>query len=112
MRKIIWAICAVILVGAIALLIWMPGMGTTAPSPSEPPVASESMSDPKPADTGYTVKEYNGGIAVFSDRDDKPFRVTDVDIRSLPQKDQEELKAGIHVTNLEEVNRLMEDYCS
>lgn len=109
MRKIIWAICAVVLVGAIALLIWMPTLQNTNTSPQS---QTETESTPVPTANGYTIKEYNGGIAVFSDADGKPFRITDVDIRTLPEQDQEDLKNGIHVNGLEEVNRLMEDYCS
>ena len=109
MRKTIWAVCAVVLVGAVALLLWLP---TAQNTDSSPQIQTETKSEPASAANGYTIKEYNGGIAVFSDASGKPFRITDVDIRTLPEQDQEDLKKGIHADDLEEVNRLMEDYCS
>ena len=60
----------------------------------------------------YVVKEYNGNVAVFVSGKDLPFRITDVSLDELPSGDQKLLKTGIIVSTQEELNSILEDYCS
>lgn len=62
--------------------------------------------------TLYCVKEYKGNIAVFENSKEKPFRITNIAVDELPTEDQKLLKQGIKVSNQEELNNLIEDYCS
>lgn len=60
----------------------------------------------------YVVKDFNGNIAVFENGQNSPFKITDVPINSLPYADREILKKGIAVNSKNELNRILEDYCS
>lgn len=61
----------------------------------------------------YILKEYNGGIAVFTPNSDKPkAEYTQVMVKSLPEYDKMLLKAGIKVYSDKELQRLIEDYDS
>lgn len=114
MRKtIIISCCAVVLVLAVISFL-LPVMGSRTPvtTSSPAPDTSSSAMESVAATELYTIKEYQGNIAVYMDGVDRPFRITDVDVRTLPQLDQEKLSSGIKVTGAEELNRLLEDYCS
>ena len=60
----------------------------------------------------YTIKAYNGHIAVFQNDATEPFRELNVAISSLPQADQTLLENGIVVHSLTDVNSVLEDYNS
>lgn len=60
----------------------------------------------------YCIKEYKGNIAVFEESKEKPFRITTIAVDELPAEDQKLLKQGIEVSGQEELNNLIEDYCS
>ena len=60
----------------------------------------------------YIVKDYGGNIAIFEKGKDTPFRITDVSINELPQADKELLQQGITANDQEELNIILEDYCS
>lgn len=55
---------------------------------------------------------WNGYIAVFENGDPLPAAVYDTPIASLPQREAERLYAGIAVETDDELQRLIEDYCS
>ena len=61
---------------------------------------------------GYIVKEYNGKVAAFERGSQKPFKATFTDVSDLPIADRELLKSGIKVNTQEELNSVLEDYCS
>lgn len=58
----------------------------------------------------YTVREYEGQIAVFSDGSEMPVKVFDTSVSALPQCDREQLKLGITVETPEELQKLIEDF--
>lgn len=60
----------------------------------------------------YIVKEHNGMVAVFQKGQDKPIKITDTYISSLPQPDQKNLVNGIQVEKKEDLRKLLEDLCS
>ncbi len=60
----------------------------------------------------YTVKEYRGTIGVFEKGEKEPFRKIDINIDDLPNADKKMLKDGINVNTQEELNAVLEDYCS
>lgn len=72
------------------------------------PIATEETTQYKT----YVVKEYDGMVAVFEKGENKPFRITDTYVSSLPQADRDNLKNGIEVTSKEKLRRLVEDLCS
>lgn len=65
-----------------------------------------------PKKPGYLIKEYKGNIAVFENGEDKPFRVTDIEVKNLPEADQKELKGGVEAPNDDKLQTLLEDYLS
>ncbi len=58
----------------------------------------------------YTVKSENGRIVVY--KLDELFYKTMTHVKTLPIKDQETLLYGIPADSKEEVNRILEQYCS
>ena len=60
----------------------------------------------------YVLKDYDGRLAVFKSGLDKPEMVFDVFVKNLPQYDQTALQKGIAAKDIEELNRLIEDYIS
>lgn len=77
-----------------------------ATEPSEANVTSKAEPN------SYEIKEYRGNIAVFEVGSDKPFRTTDIAVKSLPIADQGDLMRGIEVHSQEELQCLLEDYLS
>lgn len=61
---------------------------------------------------GYYVRDFNGNIAVFVSGSDKPFKVTSTRTSTLPKPDIIKLKNGIYAQNKQELERILEDYCS
>lgn len=60
----------------------------------------------------YIVREHNGMVAVFQQGEDKPFKITDTYVSSLPNADRQSLSNGIQVDTKEELRKLLEDLCS
>lgn len=60
----------------------------------------------------YVVKEYNGNIAVFEENCDIPFKITDVRLSDFPDEDKKLLNKGIEASSSQELNCILEDYCS
>lgn len=57
----------------------------------------------------YTVREYEGQVAVFSDDSEMPVKVFDTAVSVLPKSDRELLELGITVDTPEELQKLIED---
>lgn len=60
----------------------------------------------------YTVKAYDGKVAVFEDDAETPFKITDTSIKILPEADRDILEKGIKADTLSDISRILEDYCS
>lgn len=63
-------------------------------------------------DTQYTIKDYNGRIAVFENDNSYPQSVYDSYTSVLPETDQRRLQEGIVVNNTADLQRIIEDYTS
>lgn len=73
---------------------------------------SESSNSTSQSEEFYILKEYNGKIAIFSSSSDTPTEITNASVSKLPKEDQQSLKAGIKAKDKDELNRLLEDFCS
>lgn len=73
--------------------------------------SSAVPTDTKQSDS-YTVKEYQGHLAVFKNSDTVPFLEYGTDIQLLPEKDRDTLKEGKTVHTMAEVEKIVEDYDS
>ena len=60
----------------------------------------------------YTLSVYNGKIAVFENEMKSPKEVFDTYISALPEAEAARLYAGISADTEEELQSLIEDYCS
>ncbi|WP_197068308.1 BofC C-terminal domain-containing protein [Candidatus Soleaferrea massiliensis] len=60
----------------------------------------------------YVLKDYDGRLAVFKSNQQKPEIVFNVYTSNLPQYDQDSLQKGVAAKDIQELNRLIEDYIS
>lgn len=75
--------------------------------------STSSITYSKKADVMYILKEYKGGLAVYTPNSETPIRkLPEVLVSSLPEYDRKLLKTGIKVYSYKELQRLIEDYDS
>ena len=74
--------------------------------------ALKRAEDPELAFPGYVLSVFDGRIAVFTGGKETVLQITDTRIASLPQTEAERLKRGIAASTEEELQSLIEDYCS
>lgn len=96
MKKIIFLCLG--LSAVLLLCIFLPSRNTA------PQNESLTVSDK------YTVREYEGQIAVFSDSSEMPVKVFDTAVSALPKSDRELLELGITVETPEELQKIIEDF--
>lgn len=58
----------------------------------------------------FTVKEYNGKIAVFDYGTATPVEILDCPLSALPADEADKLKAGINISTETELQQLIEAY--
>ena len=61
---------------------------------------------------GFLLGVHNGNIALWKDDDPNPIKVFPYCASALPQKDQEALRNGIKINDLNDLTKLLEDYLS
>lgn len=61
-------------------------------------------------ETLYTLKDYNGQIALFINDNITPTEMYNIFTKSLPEADAAALKEGVTAENEKELNRLLEEY--
>ncbi len=60
----------------------------------------------------YTMRDYQGQIAVFAGNDEMPLEVFPIFTESLPEADIAKIRSGIKANSAAELQRLIEDYTS
>ncbi len=60
----------------------------------------------------YTVRDFNGKVAVFKNDETTPTTVFEAYTSLLPEKDRQRLQNGIRVENKEELQKIIEDFTS
>lgn len=84
---------------------------TTAPLPVQEQTAPAG--DTVTAAQTFTVREWNGRLAVFRTGMSNPDTIyEDVAVASLPAEEQEKLSRGIEIKSRAELSKLLEDYTS
>lgn len=73
---------------------------------------NEEKTDENQIMGNFTIKEYNGNVAVFESGKVLPIETTETMVDDLPAADRELLKKGIIVSSKKELSRILEDYCS
>ena len=101
---------------AIAFILFMLAAAVTTFFSCE---RNENKSTETPATTEqttqyktYVVREYDGMVAVFEKHKERPVKITDTYVSSLPQGDRDNLRDGIEVNSDEKLRKLLEDLCS
>lgn len=61
---------------------------------------------------GFTLKEYNGELAVFRGSSETPYRLLGVSASVMSEYDRNQLRNGIFVRTEKELNTLIEDFTS
>ena len=64
----------------------------------------------KEYETFFTVRAYNGSVAVFKDGNDMPLYCIETPLSSLTEEDRRLLARGIRAETLSEACKLIEDY--
>ena len=72
--------------------------------------ATENVNQTEQFSVSYTLKEYNGFLALFLNENSEPQAIYSVCIESLPQTDINLLSQGITVSDLSSLQQLLEDY--
>ncbi len=79
---------------------------------TNPPQISETIYPTPPEIPIYTIKEYEGKIAVFMGEKQKPEIVFDRYVHLLPDLDRKEIREGVIAEDYETLLSLIEDYTS
>ncbi len=61
----------------------------------------------------FVLRDYNGMIVVYKineDGEEEEYNATDISVEYLTKEDQENLKNGITVTGIENMNQLLENF--
>lgn len=101
-RRIILITCLILAALSLALAL------IYTPPTDQPAAAIQQQNDGPP----YTVKTYQGYVAVFTGDSDTPSKVTGIRAELLPLQDQLDLAEGIPISSKEALSALLEDYGS
>lgn len=99
-RAYILAVTAAASLAAVVLLLLL---GARQP---------EQPADPSSALPRYTIGEYDGRLAVYTDQQELPQQIYDVYLSTLPEEEQFRIRNGIQVEDELELQQLLEDYTS
>lgn len=61
---------------------------------------------------GFLLGVHDGRVALWKGEDPEPFRVYPCPICVLPPADQEALRQGIHLDDMDDINRFLENFLS
>ena len=77
----------------------------------EPTQLEVDKNQPAVKEYQYLVKDVNGKINVFESGREEPIDVLERQTNILPEYDQKLLKEGIYLENIEQLDKILEDYC-
>ena len=99
---------------AAGLLFWAGSalFRQAAPGPSPGGTAAVSPAPDEAQPAAYTLREYEGKLAVFRGDSKAPYQIYDVSVNTLPEYDRTLLKEGIPAETSAQLDRLIEDYTS
>ncbi len=58
----------------------------------------------------YTVKEFNGKVALFEYGENLPFQILESPISNLPQSEADKIRSGINVSTEKQLQNIIEAY--
>ena len=97
MKKIFIVFCTIFCTALITVSIYQ--MKSESPAPIDSPTR-----------TAYTIKEYAGKVAVFSQDEEQPIAVYEIYVHLLPENDIELLRKGIAVDDDYTLMKTLENF--
>ena len=94
----------------ICLLFW--GFSKKPEAEESQPPVSSAVQESVPAQPSRVLGVWEGKLALYLGVNPVPDEVFDVFITTLPEEEQERLRAGIPITSDTELALLLEDYTS
>lgn len=91
----------------------MPLQSILLPDTTLQELISEDISLANNVTVKYVLKEYKGGLGIFSvcsDGKEELYEAYDISISALPKADRERLASGIESSSLSEILQIVEDY--
>ncbi len=61
---------------------------------------------------GFLLGIHDGRIAIWKDEDPEPAKIFPYYASLLPKKDRDALEKGIKVESMDDLTRILEDFCS
>lgn len=109
MSKKVFVLCSII--SSIVLTTILYTLLTLINTTKEPitPAINQTESNIK-ENYEYLLKDINGKINVFKKGLDTPINILDKTTDILPPYDRELLSKGIYLENIEQLNKILEDY--
>lgn len=109
MSKKFLVLCSIISIIVITIIFY--SLFTLINTTKEPinPVIEQNESNTK-QNYEYLLKDINGKINVFKKDVDTPINILDKRTDILPSYDRELLSQGIYLENIEQLNKILEDY--
>lgn len=105
-------IASALLAGALLFWAGRALFRQAAPSPAPGGTSAVSPDPETPSPAAYTLREYEGKLAVFRGDSKAPYQIYDVSVSTLPEYDRTLLKEGIPAETPAQLDRLIEDYTS
>lgn len=99
------ALAAVSIITTFIITLSVPATIPPVSSPTESYV--DTLKQPQ-----YFLKEYEGKLAVYFQDEQKPQKIFDVYLSTLPSYDRGQLQVGIPVKDYDELLQRIEDYIS
>lgn len=71
--------------------------------------ALSDTAEPELVREGFLLKNFDGKVSVFATDAEIPFEVTDIEVKSLPKADREDLEIGIYIADNSSLAMILED---
>lgn len=110
MKRFLWGIAGLCL-GIVLLVAGIIGAIRLYRNAETPPESSREESQIM-RDAGFVIGVWENKLAVFHAGSAEPMQIYDVYIASLPEEEQERLRAGVVAENAAALASFLEDYTS
>lgn len=109
MSKKVFILCSIISIATLTIILCTLFTLISTTKPPASPVVEQNESNPK-ENYEYLLKDVNGKINVFKKGVDKPIEILEKKTDILPPYDRDLLSQGIYLENIEQLNKILEDY--
>lgn len=110
-KHIVYIILASIVLSAVIIIISLATSIKGQRAEAHRKTIETSVAETQEA-IGFTLKAYEGELAVFRGSSSTPYRLLGVSMNIMSDYDSEQLQSGIYVKTENELNSLIEDFTS